>query len=173
MTSTSPLSVLSALALLGICSVRTMTAQEPPCGLSKMTEGTAPDYSPIGRAAHVEGTVILIASFSPDGKVLETRIVSGPKVLEGAADHFVRGWKANAYGGERNCPVVVKYRLVGTSVECDTIEDHSQKPSIPFARSDFQHVTISARSGCYTVTRDPASYKEHHFLFHRWYSKSA
>jgi hypothetical protein len=39
-------------------------AQHEPCGLNKMTETTAPFYPPIAKAARVEGTVILLVTFT-------------------------------------------------------------------------------------------------------------
>ena len=149
-----------------------MLAQDAPCGLAKMTDEIQATYPPIGRVAHVEGVVVLIASFAPNGDVVESHVITGSPILVPATTAYVSAWKANATTGVRNCPVVVTYKLTGTSVECGTPEDRSAEPPIA-ARIDVQHVTLSAPAPCFIVTRDPAPWRVHHFLWHTWYSKSA
>ena len=65
-------------------------AQQEPCGLSKMTETTAPFYPPIAKAARVEGTVILLVTFATSGEVEKIETVKAPKILEPPARTYVQ-----------------------------------------------------------------------------------
>jgi hypothetical protein len=109
-------------------------AQQEPCGLRTMTETAAPFYPPIGKAAHVEGNVILLVAFKTTGEVAEIENVNGPKILQGAAIAYVHGWHANDYTGPRTCPIVIRFRLLP--------QGDSTTPTV--VRLDLQHVTISA-----------------------------
>ena len=163
----------SATALLLVAGASLLHAQSAPCGLTSMTETSHPVYPPIARAAHVSGTVILLARFGQDGTATGATVVSGPPMLKGAAVDFVKGWRANAYTGPRECPIAVTFSLAGApSAECGTPEDESQHPSAPPLRVDAQHFVITSHSPCFTVMRDPAGHRVHSFLGHRWYSKS-
>ncbi|RXH57059.1 energy transducer TonB [Granulicella sibirica] len=95
-----------------------------------MTETSAPIYPPIAKAAHVEGNVILMASFAKDGSVADLQVLSGHAMLKGGTIDFVKGWKANAYPGPRTCPVVVSYVLK---------TDHTTQVE---GRTDVQHYTV-------------------------------
>ena len=109
-------------------------AQQEPCGLSKITDTTPAFYPPIGKAARVGGTVILLVTFKVTGEVERIETVSGPKILESPARVYVQGWRANEFSGPRTCPVVIRYRLLPGG-------DHNTPTAV---RSDLQHVTISA-----------------------------
>jgi hypothetical protein len=158
----------TALLLLAL-AIPALKAQTAPCGITSIKETTDLIYPPIARAAHINGLVIVLATFNQDGTVSATKTIQANKVLRGiletAAISYVKGWQANPYTGPRECPVVIDFRFVGMSAECGTPEDHSQSPSIPLQHPDLQHAVIASNSPCFVVTRDPASRKIHRFHF--------
>ena len=44
-----------------------------------------PDFSPIARAAHIDGTVVVRLSISEKGSVSEAHVLSGPAMLQQSA----------------------------------------------------------------------------------------
>ena len=58
---------------------------------------TLPVYPAIGRAAHVEGTVVLEATISKTGTIENLHVVSGPPVLRQAAIDAVQTWLYRPY----------------------------------------------------------------------------
>ena len=124
--------LIAILALLLSVS-SSCIAQQEPCGLRKMTETTKPAYPPIAKAAHVEGVVVMLVNFKLNGEVEKIDIVSGPKMLQGAATNYVQGWHANEYTGPRTCPIVVSFRL----------HRHGDTTTPPVVRQDLQHVTLN------------------------------
>ena len=106
---------------------------EEPCGLRSMTDTTPLLYPPIARAAHVEGTVILMVAFKLSGEVQNIEVLSGHQLLRGSATAYVQGLRANQYGGTRTCPVVIRYVLQPV--------DSAPRP---IEKKDIQHVTIYA-----------------------------
>jgi hypothetical protein len=105
-------------------------AIEAPCGLSSMIETTAPTYLPLGRAARIQGVVVLMAEFGIDGAITSLQVVSGPVMLQSGAVDFVKGWRANQYTGPRTCPLVVAY-VLGSDTQTLGL------------RSDPQHYTVT------------------------------
>ena len=126
-------------------------AQSASCGLTSFQESTPLIYPPIAKAAHVTGTVVLLAAFDLTGKVTSIRALSGPLMLQGAAINYVKNWQANSFTGPRECPVSVTYRVVGVEAECGSKDDHSKLPIDSFKRIDVQHVVITRGVGCYTT----------------------
>jgi periplasmic protein TonB len=59
--------------------------------------GTDPRYPAIAIAAHVQGTVVLEATISRAGLIKNLRFVSGPPMLEQAAEDAVRTWRYRPY----------------------------------------------------------------------------
>jgi periplasmic protein TonB len=59
--------------------------------------GTDPRYPAIAIAAHVQGTVVLKATISKAGSIENLRFVSGPPMLEQAAEDAVRTWRFRPY----------------------------------------------------------------------------
>ena len=138
--------LISLIAIFSLTGVG--AAQEAPCGLRTMTEGATPVYPPIARAAHVTGTVVMLARFKLDGAVEDVQVLYGPIMLRQSAIIYVKSWKANVYGGSRTCPVVIDYVL-----------DDLKIPDA-YKRVDIQHVTIYRQTvvldgGCCT---DPMPY---------------
>lgn len=126
--------------LLGAVAVH---AQEPPCGIHAITETVAPIYPPIAKAAHVTGDVMLLITLEHDGSVSDAQVIRGPEMLKKSAIAFVKGWKANEYGGSRACPVTVRFELAYTT--CTVGEsDHIFLPGTETKRIDTQHYEITA-----------------------------
>jgi hypothetical protein len=115
-------------------------AQTASCGLASIQEATQLTYPPIAKAAHVEGLVILLATFVEDGTVSKIRIIQSPPLLNQlmghVAEEFVKSWKANSYTGPRECPIVINFMLGGET-------DH---PKTSVIRSDIQHIRITAET---------------------------
>jgi TonB family protein len=124
--------IATAILLLFLSSA--CIAQQGACGLNKMTEAATPAYPPIAKAAHVEGTVILLVTFKTTGEVETVDIASGPKLLERAATDYVKTWRANEYSGPRTCPIVITFHILR----------EQEKIAPGFVRQDLQHVTLNA-----------------------------
>ena len=58
---------------------------------------SAPIYPPLAKNSHVSGTVVLKANISKAGTIEGLRIVSGPKMLSGAAMDSVKTWRYRPY----------------------------------------------------------------------------
>ena len=56
-----------------------------------------PDYPAFARLAHIQGEVVLQAVVSRDGSVTATRVLSGNRLLRGAATAAVRRWRYRPY----------------------------------------------------------------------------
>jgi TonB family protein len=124
--------IVTAILLLSLSSV--CIAQQGACGLNKMIEAATPVYPPIAKAAHIEGTVILLVTFKTTGEVEKIDIASGPKMLERAATDYVKGWRASEYTGPRTCPIVIAFHLLR--------ENEKATPGV--VRQDLQHVTLNS-----------------------------
>ncbi len=124
-----------ALLFLALASIHPGYAQQPACGLTSMTETAKPVYPPIAKAAHVDGPVVMLATFKTNGEVESVELVSGPKMLQAAALDFVRSWHANPYPGPRTCPVVVTFSK-------PKLASNNDPPT--FVRIDPQHVVLNA-----------------------------
>ena len=123
-------------ALLMLALATPALAQANTCGgLTSVTESTTLVYPPIAKAAHVQGPVILMVSFTLSGAVDHIDVINGYPMLNASATSYAQGWQANPYTGPRTCPIVITYRLSTTT---------SEKPST--TRSDPQHVTIVSGS---------------------------
>jgi Gram-negative bacterial TonB protein C-terminal len=110
-------------------------AQQAPCGLTSMTETAKPLYPPIAKAAHVDGPVVMLATFKTTGEVEKVELISGPEMLRAAAIDYVKSWRANPYTGPRTCPVVVTFSTPHLATQHDP-------PAV--VRVDPQHVTLNA-----------------------------
>lgn len=161
------LGVALGLALLGL-DAGYAHSQQPiaPCGLASVTPGVELVYLPIAKAAHVQGTVILMTRFNTDGSVDATRTLSGPAMLEKAAVSFVNSWHMNAYGGPRECPIVIKFDADVWEPTCDYEHLHHEVVWV-----DPQHVTARDQ---FVMICDPGATITptcRHFLFFRWCPK--
>ena len=56
-----------------------------------------PVYPPIAKAARVQGTVVLQATISKTGSIENLKVVSGPQMLQQAAQDAVRSWRYKPY----------------------------------------------------------------------------
>jgi protein TonB len=58
---------------------------------------TQPIYPPIAKAARVSGTVVLQATISKSGTIEGLHVMSGPAMLQQAAQDAVRQWRYRPY----------------------------------------------------------------------------
>jgi protein TonB len=58
---------------------------------------TAPVYPEIAKSAHVSGTVVLSASITKSGNLINVRVVSGPAMLRNSAMEAVKNWRYRPY----------------------------------------------------------------------------
>jgi len=134
-----PFILFTSLFVSTICH-----AQQGACGLTAMTETATPIYPGIARAAHIDGPVIMLATFKTNGEVEKGEVVSGPKMLQAAAMDYVRSWRANPYTGPRTCPIVITFSKSRPA---------TQNNPPPVVRIDPQHVTLNS-----TYITQPQSY---------------
>lgn len=146
-SSKSRLASILIASSVGLCAAHAQTA---PCGLTSITESTAPVYPPIARIAHLNGAVILMVRFNLDGTVQTIHDLSGNPMLALAATNFVKSWQANPYKGPRECPIVIKFELTAGTCAA-TLSD----PVAPLSRIDLQHVIVRAKA---TIICDPPMY---------------
>ena len=128
-------------ALLLLAGTATLPAQSAPCGLTRLPEPGTKFYPPLAQAAHVSGTVVLLASFDHDGSARVSRMLQGPQMLRPAAVRFVEASKADASAGSRECPIVISFELADTH-SCDV----PPEPPQPFDVRDSQHLAIFGRT---------------------------
>ena len=86
------------LALLGVITfvlpVRPLVAQDVQGDLAKRVKTRIqPIYPELARRMNVKGTVKLMVTVSPNGKVKSTKVVGGNPVLVNASEEAVRRWK--------------------------------------------------------------------------------
>jgi hypothetical protein len=149
-------------------------SQAAACGIATLPSGNASFYPPIAQAAHVTGPVVLLVSFDHQGRPHVTHVVAGPEMLQGGAVRFVEASRAPSSEGSRECPIVISFRLIGPpSAECGPAADESNVFGPRPEEVDSHHIVISRHSPCFSVTRDPAPWERHHFLFWHWYSRPA
>lgn len=120
---------------------------QPKVTVGKLLLRVAPVYSPIAKAARIQGTVVLEAVIGKDGLLNSITVVSGPPLLQQAAIDAVKQWKYQPYllGGE---PVEVKTTLnIAFSLEDVPTENGSEtanskspsnasSPTNPFAQAE-------------------------------------
>ena len=151
-----------SLMLFGLNVVA--SAQEPPCGVTRVTESTRLVYSPIARAAHVAGLVIVRAEGARDGTVAHAEVWQGTPMLRQAAVDFVKGLRANDYGGSRSCLFSITFRFheyqTRRGVNDDVISFLSEKTS-----TDPLHYTLTGESPAVYAIADPAGRIVHRKLF--------
>lgn len=56
-----------------------------------------PIYPAIAKAARIQGTVVLHALISKDGRIIDIKVASGPPMLQQAALEAVRQWRYKPY----------------------------------------------------------------------------
>ena len=56
-----------------------------------------PVYPPIAKSTGVQGTVLIKALISPDGRIEQAQVVSGSPLLSPAALEAIRQWKYRPY----------------------------------------------------------------------------
>jgi hypothetical protein len=125
------------------------------CGLQAIKESQPLIYPPIAKAAGVEGSVVLLVQFSLDGTVSNARVVYGPKLLEIASLNFVRSLRANSFAGPRECPVVLRFQMLGDEHECSANEKTINLPPAHFV--DVQHYQIYGARGCFVTMASTTS----------------
>jgi protein TonB len=62
-----------------------------------LLDKTMPMYPPIAKAARVSGTVVLQATISKTGTIINLRVISGPAMLQASAMDAVRSWRYRPY----------------------------------------------------------------------------
>lgn len=122
--------------LFALCS---FTARSQSCGLTSIADTGKLEYPPIARAAHIQGPVVLLVTFRINGTVAKVKIVTAPaflgQLMGKVAAEYVNSWRANAYSGPRECPIVVEFMMrPETSTPRETM----------YSRVDLQHVRIIA-----------------------------
>jgi hypothetical protein len=133
-------------------------AQSAPCDISSLQTLKPVLYPPIGKVAHIQGTMIFMATFSPFGAVTAIHALSGPELLKKPATDAILTWTANPYTGPRECPLVIEFRLVIPKDVCDS----TTAPEPSFFARDNQHFVV--RAGVVALCDPPfAITKRHRF----------
>jgi len=159
----------SATALLWIsAALASAQVSASPCALTSVHDTVVLSYPPIARAAHVEGSVEILATFAANGDVTNVQPISGPAMLQKPSGNYVQGWKTNASEASRDCVVTVTYHLVDPTFSdgCTAIY-----PPRQIARFDIQHVAITDAAGGECDPMVVISVVLHHFLFFHWKTK--
>jgi hypothetical protein len=143
-------------ALLRVCCLFAITilcvaaCAQMPCALGHIEQIVPLTYAPIARAAHMQGTVVLLVHFAHDGSVESERVIYGPKLLTYTAEAFIKGLRATASEGSRECPFAIRYEIHGPpDAECGSAaaEKNAKLPSGP-SQADRQHFLMVAAMTC-------------------------
>ncbi|MEO7028483.1 MAG: energy transducer TonB [Acidobacteriaceae bacterium] len=125
--------ILTCLACL------TARAQNlPDCSLGKITERVPPQYPITLQGRIVEGTVSVLATFSPDGRVSGSKAISGPPALQFEARAYLNGWRAQPASAPRQCIIQIIYQFDGSQGVCSTHTQVAVRPE----RLDETHVLL-------------------------------
>jgi TonB family protein len=65
----------------------------PGIAVGKRIGGKSPKYPSAAKKAHIQGTVILGATISDEGKIVDLHVISGPPELQQASLDAVKTWK--------------------------------------------------------------------------------
>ena len=128
---------LFATVAFGLCQLA--AAQTRWCSITGKAKTDTIFYPPIARAAHITGTVIGRLQFSPDGKVKNFEVVSGPVMLTTAVTNQVKSWALRTDAeGEEPCQslFIVDFRIGDSDID--------QKPVQANRASMFQ-VSVRAQ----------------------------
>jgi outer membrane biosynthesis protein TonB len=130
--------LFAAPALLLAAALATPSAHaQGPCRLTHLKEH-APEY-PLGQESHpIGGTVQVLATFTPQGRVSTSEVIDGPQVLRFEAEAYVRGWRVDPADDERQCLITLDYRFDSSSRACST----AHQPSIRPQHVDDTHVIM-------------------------------
>lgn len=132
--------VRSASALLLLAGASLLYAQSAPCGITRLPESGTRFYPAIAEAAHVSGTVVLLASFDHDGNAKVSRMLQGPPMLQPAAVRLIEASKSGVSTGSRECPIVISFELMNPD-SCDIPPEPRQSVS----SKDPQHFSVRGR----------------------------
>ena len=129
-------------------------AQTRWCTITGKSETDKLIYTPIARAAHIEGVVIQRINFTSAGKVLSLEPVSGHGVLANAAAQQLSTWHLQTDAiGDQDCQsiVVIKYRL--DTNDSPSIEQSSPTPGMLRISINATPIELSDPSGTITQKR--------------------
>lgn len=70
-----------------------------------------PEYSPLARAAHVEGQVTLTLMVKSDGHVASTSFLSGNPILQSAVAAGVAQWTFPAGAADQEVHVAIEFKM--------------------------------------------------------------
>ena len=157
-----------AALLWAYAALASAQSSAAPCDLTSAHDTVVLSYPPIARAAHVEGVVVIHATFSSNGDVERAQTVTGAAMLEKPTLNYVQGWKTNPAVGSRDCTVTVTYHLVEP-----TFSDGCKAtyPPRQVTRFDIQHVAITDAAGGECDPMVSISVVLHRFLFFHWKTK--
>jgi protein TonB len=62
-----------------------------------LLQSTPPSYPPMARNARIQGTVVIQATISKTGEVVDPHVVSGPSMLRESAVNAVKSWRYRPY----------------------------------------------------------------------------
>jgi len=159
----------SATALLwASAALASAQSSAASCNLTSAHDTVTLSYPPIARAAHVEGIVVIHATFSSNGDVEQAQMTSGAAMLEKPTLNYVEGWKTNPAEGSRDCTISVAYHLAKP-----TFSDGCKATYAPrqIVRSDIQHVAITDAAAGECDPMEVISFIRHRFLFFHWNTK--
>ena len=122
------------LAALGMPLAHAQTS----CQLGKIREQAAPMYPVQLRGRVVEGTVNLLVTFAPDGRVSSSKVFSGPSDLRFEAEAYVRGWHVEKSSEFKECTITLDFRFDGAQGACPRRDILRVRPE----RVDAQHVIL-------------------------------
>ena len=138
--TTTPVVVTAGLNAAGLVRVPSGTI------VGMAVSNPQPDYPPVAKAAHVQGTVVLQAIISKTGTIEGLAVISGPPMLRASALDAVRRWRYKPYifngvPTEVDTTISVNFTF-GDSAAAQTGKADNQVEAMP-----TQLANISAISG--------------------------
>lgn len=144
----------------GLCVYAQTSIQiDPAVAVEHLLDHPKPVYPPIARAAHIGGTVVMVAVIDEQGKVADLSVISGPPMLQEAALQAVRQFTFTPF--EHNGKTVSAATFIGIqftlgvsfSTGSVAVVKNLKVDSGMMATSDF----LTAYSACNRQVEQPSA----------------
>jgi TonB family protein len=99
------------VAVLFICPDKT-SAQSPAEPQRNEPAVVAPVFPPIARSTRTKGEVVIEVTINSEGKVTDTKVISGPGLLYGSTMAAARKWKFDAAKDQRSARLIFAFGYV-------------------------------------------------------------
>jgi hypothetical protein len=134
-----------------VAMASTCSAETRWCSVTGKAKSDTIFYPPIGRAAHIEGTVVSRITYSPSGKVIGLETVFGPPLLATSVNNQMKSWtvQTDAQGAELCQSLLVIGFAIG---ERESFEQVADTPRSIY-RINVRTYTLVLSDPAYTISQ--------------------